>query len=238
VRIGLPPFAFSNLCDGASGEYDTRERERDSKHIAVAMWTLPEMRPCERDRYTSSCCIWWFVIVITSAVIVKSAARIRVLSWMLLIAQSSVVMLFYPRDATHVFATATCPFVCPSVTTGIVSSTAKAGSLNVHHLIAPWIHFLKRYDSSKNSQWVTPNGRAKWDWSRFLGDFRQKCRHISKTVHFRHQKNYYRMVIGNHMQTIEWCHFRCPWVTHDPDFNSVARVCQLQLGFLVTTVSK
>ena len=167
-----------------------------------------------------------------------SQRRVSVFSAGCCSSQSSVVMLFYPRDATHVFATATCPFVCPSVTTGIVSSTAKAGSLNVHHLIAPWIHFLKRYDSSKNSQWVTPNGRAKWDWSRFLGDFRQKCRHISKTVHFRHQKNYYRMVIGNHMQTIEWCHFRCPWVTHDPDFNSVARVCQLQQGFLVTTVSK
>ena len=35
------------------------------------------------------------------------------------------------------------------------------------------------------------------------------------------------------MQAIEWCHFRSPWVTYDPDFNSVARVCQLQLGFLV-----
>jgi len=24
--------------------------------------------------------------------------------------------------------------------------------------------------------------------------------------------------MGNHMQAIEWCHFRCPSVTHDPDF--------------------
>jgi len=36
---------------------------------------------------------------------------------------------FYPRDAmlARVFATATCPFVCPSHA-GIVTSRAKAGS--------------------------------------------------------------------------------------------------------------
>ena len=29
---------------------------------------------------------------------------------------------------------------------------------------------------------------------------------ISKMVHFRH--SYHRMAIANHMQAIEWCHFR------------------------------
>jgi len=24
--------------------------------------------------------------------------------------------------------------------------------------------------------------------------------------------------MGNHMQAIEWCHFRWPWVTPDPGF--------------------
>jgi len=45
---------------------------------------------------------------------------------------------FYPRDAmlARVFAIATCPSVCPPHA-GIVPSRAKAGSLNVHHLIAP-----------------------------------------------------------------------------------------------------
>ena len=50
--------------------------------------------------------------------------------------------VFYPRDAmlVRVFATATCPDVCPSVRhAGIVPSRAKAGSWNVHHLIAPWL---------------------------------------------------------------------------------------------------
>jgi len=50
---------------------------------------------------------------------------------------------FYPRDAmlARVFATATCLSVRPSVClshAGIVPSTAKAGSWNVHRLIAPW----------------------------------------------------------------------------------------------------
>ena len=50
----------------------------------------------------------------------------------------------YPRDAmlARVFAIATCLSVCPSVRpsyAGIVHSRAKAGSWNVHHLIAPWL---------------------------------------------------------------------------------------------------
>jgi len=43
-----------------------------------------------------------------------------------------------------------------SVTAGIVSSRVKAGSWNVHHLIAPWFHFLV-----KKLQWVTPKERTK-----------------------------------------------------------------------------
>jgi len=31
-------------------------------------------------------------------------------------------------------------------------------------------------------------------------------------------QSYYRTVIGNHMQAIEWCQFRWPWVTPDPGF--------------------
>jgi len=30
--------------------------------------------------------------------------------------------------------------------------------------------------------------------------------------------SYYRTVIGNHMQAIEWCHFRWSWVTPHPRF--------------------
>ena len=50
-------------------------------------------------------------------------------------------------------------------------------------------------------------GGVKWEWGRFLAIFDQYVTIISKTVHFR--QSYYRMVIGNHRQSIEWCHFRC-----------------------------
>jgi len=59
---------------------------------------------------------------------------------------SSKCGVFLParRYASAVFATATCLDVRPSVRlshAGIVPSTAKAGSWNVHHLIAPSVHF-------------------------------------------------------------------------------------------------
>jgi len=85
------------------------------------------------------------------------------------------VFLPAQRYASVVFATATCPSVCPSVClsvrlshAGIAPSRAKAGSWNVHHLIAPWLYFLARYESSKNSQGVTPKERAKWGWGRLF----------------------------------------------------------------------
>ena len=86
---------------------------------------------------------------------------------------------FYSRDAIHsaVIATATCPSDSLSVTAGIVSSRAKAGSWNVHHVIAPWFHFLARYDSSKNSQGITQRNVP----------IESECRHVSKTMHFRHK---------------------------------------------------
>jgi len=34
-------------------------------------------------------------------------------------------------------------------------------------------------------------------------------------------QSYYRTVIGNHMQAIEWCHFRWPWVTPYPGFKDM-----------------
>ena len=65
---------------------------------------------------------------------------------------------FYPRDAmlTRVFATATCPSVCLSHA-GIVPSRAKAGSWNVHHLIAPWQGMSRRKIRKGSSQRNVPN---------------------------------------------------------------------------------
>ena len=85
---------------------------------------------------------------------------------------------------TRRYASMVCLSVRPSHA-GIVPSRAKAGSWNVHHLIAPWFYFLARYESSKNSQGVIPKERAKWESVGFFGNFRPICRHISKTVNFR-----------------------------------------------------
>jgi len=91
-----------------------------------------------------------------------------------------LILLPARRYASNVFATATCLSVRLSIClsqAGIVPSRVKAGSWNVHHLIAPWFWFLARYESSKNSQGVTPKERAKWGWCRFFVDFRPICRH-------------------------------------------------------------
>ena len=79
------------------------------------------------------------------------------------------------------YATATCLSVClsvcPSVTAGIVSSRAKAGSWNVHHLIAPWFHFLTRYMTRRKIHKASPpRNLPNEEWGRF---FR---RHISPYV--------------------------------------------------------
>ena len=125
---------------------------------------------------------------------------------------------FYPRDAmlARVFATATCPSVRLSHA-GIVPSRAKAGSWNVHHLIAPWLQFLGSYDSSKNSQGVTPKTGAKWGGFGFFRRFSTNMSSYLENGAF-YTQSYYRTVIENHMQAITWCQFWWPWVTRDLGF--------------------
>ena len=74
-----------------------------------------------------------------------------------------------------------------SVTAGIVSSRAKAGSWNwnVHRLLAPWFHFLASYDSSKNSQGVTPSEGDFWYELAILAIFRPISLRISEQVQIR-----------------------------------------------------
>jgi len=95
---------------------------------------------------------------------------------------------FYPRDAMHsaVFARATCPSGCPSVTVGIVSKRRELTSWFLHHLIAPWLHSLASYDSSKNSQGVALSEGNLWEWGGFeraiFANFRPISRRISETA--------------------------------------------------------
>jgi len=78
-----------------------------------------------------------------------------------------------------VFATATCLSIRLSVTAGIVSSRAKAESRNVHHLIAPWFHFLANMTRRKiRKGWPPRNLTNERGWvfrrfSLYLRWFRQ-----------------------------------------------------------------
>jgi len=69
---------------------------------------------------------------------------------------------YYPRDAmlARVFVTVTCLSVRPSRClshAGIVPSRAKAGSWNVHHLIAPWWGMIHRKIRKGSPQRNVPN---------------------------------------------------------------------------------
>jgi len=82
-----------------------------------------------------------------------------------------------------------CSSVRPSVTAGIVSKRRELAPWFLHFLIAPWFHSLARYyDSSKNSQVVTPSEGDLWDWGTwnrtgdFFAVFRPISRRISETV--------------------------------------------------------
>jgi len=48
--------------------------------------------------------------------------------------------------------------------------------------------------------------------------------------------SYYMTAIGNHVQAVKWCHFQCPWVTRDPDFNSIHGFVSDSWVFLLTVV--
>ena len=73
-----------------------------------------------------------------------------------------------------------------SVTAGIVSKRKQLASWFLHHLIAHWYRSLTSYDSSKNSQRVTPSEGNLWEWGGFerviFEIFRPISRRISETV--------------------------------------------------------
>ena len=73
----------------------------------------------------------------------------------------------------RVFATGTCLSVCLSVCHTLVLCLAEQKQ--------------GRYDSSKNSQGVTPKKVRNEGGLGFFDDFQPICRHISKTVHFTHK---------------------------------------------------
>ena len=92
---------------------------------------------------------------------------------------------------------------------GIVPSRAKAGSWNVHHLIAHDSSFWQVVEKfvRRHPKW-TCQMRVGWLFSSIF----DQCVVISRKRCILDTKLLWT-VIGNHMQAIEWCHFRWPWVT-------------------------
>jgi len=87
---------------------------------------------------------WWSWRFVDEMTVTIHSHCLSLLNAINIASQNKTPMQFLParRYASAVFATAMClsvrPSVCPSHA-GIVPSRAKAGSWNVHHLIAPWL---------------------------------------------------------------------------------------------------
>jgi len=88
---------------------------------------------------------------------------------------------FYQRDAmlARVFVTATCPSVCPDVChTPVLCLAERKQVVKCTPSDSPMTLVSGRYDSSKNSQGVTPKERTKWGW---VGFFRRFSTNMSST---------------------------------------------------------
>jgi len=116
--------------------------------------------------------------------------------------------------ATH--SVASCPSgclsVCLSVTAGIVSKRKQLASWFLHHLIAHWYRSLERYDSSINSQGVTPSEGDLWEWGGIFCDFRTyKAPYLRNGA--RYDQIYYWTLIGNPIRAFDWYQDQRPWMT-------------------------
>jgi len=106
--------------------------------------------------------------------------------------------------------------VCLSVTAGIVSKRREVASWFLHHLIAPWCRLPTIYNSSKNSQRVTPQrGRfLRVGWVR-MGDFCDSSTYKPPYLGngARYDQGYYWTQIGNRIRTFDWYHNEWPRMT-------------------------
>ena len=63
--------------------------------------------------------------------------------------------------------------------------------------------------SSRNSDWVTPCGGAKYRWGIKISRFStNKSLYLAYDARYRHR--YYGRRIGTRMRSIKWCHFQWP----------------------------
>jgi len=96
-----------------------------------------------------------------------------------------------------------------------------SSSNTVYTLVSGKVWLVEKFARGHPQKWCQMRGV----WV-FFDDFQPICRHISKTVHFRHKVTMdgnrepyagYRMVSLS-MTLSDPCHFRWPWVTPDPVF--------------------
>jgi len=99
---------------------------------------------------------------------------------------------------------------------GIVSKRLNKSSQFLHHTVAQSFYFYE-YQTSQNSDGVTPCRGTKYMWGiKILRFSTNNSPHLANDTRKHH--SYYGTLIGIHMQSIEWCHFQWPWVTHNLDF--------------------
>jgi len=129
---------------------------------------------------------------------------------------------FYLCDTLRIAEQRVCLSVWLSVTAGIVSKRKQLASWFLHHLISHWYRSPMSYDTSKNSQGVTPSEGDLWEWGGFewaiFAIFRPIRRHISKTV-----QGYHWTLIGNRMSAFDWYHDQRPWMTLNWPWTAITR---------------
>ena len=109
-----------------------------------------------------------------------------------------------------------------SVTAGIVSKWRELASRFLHHLIAHWHRSLTRYDSSKNSQGVTPSEGDLWEWGGVFCTFwTYKAPYLGNGA--RYDQSYYWTLIGNPIRGFDWYQDQWPWMTLNWPWAAITR---------------
>ena len=109
------------------------------------------------------------------------------------------------------------PSVCLSVTRWYWIKTAEYIVMLSSPHDSPFILVLCISRSSRNSDWVTPCGGAKYRFGIKIARFStNKSLYLANDTRYRH--GCYGRRIGTHTRSIKWCHFQWPWMNPNPVF--------------------
>jgi len=116
------------------------------------------------------------------------------------------------------------------VTASIVSKRKELASWFLHHLIASWFHILARYNSSKNSQGVTPSDGDLWH----CGGFERAIFAIFRPYFqngARYDQGYYWTLIRYRISAFDWYQNQRPWMTLNWPWTAIMRIFQYTYVF-------